>query len=361
MGVFSRKITAPAIGSELKAAAGGSPVGQFYSYSVGYGEEVALSVPTISRARDLIASMIGALTMKHYTLQWTGERYEKIYLPHEPWIDQPDPEVTRNFFYSNIFSDLFFYGRAFAAITRRRADDGRPAAFTWLPCADISTPDQSGPQWFGKSKSIAFNGYPLDPNDVVQILSPINGVLFQGARAVTISAHLDQWTDRQATSEQVPGYLQQRGGETMSGEELSELAQAWATLRKGTDGAIGALNDYVEFVEYKNNPFDILSKQREYQALELSRVANIPPYLVGIPTGGMTYQNAQQARQDLYLFGAKPFIDAIEQTFSMNQILPRGRYVEFDIAAYLAEASIAPEVMVEPEVEDSPDMEEEDL
>lgn len=360
MGIFSKRVTAPAIGGEVRAAAGGSPVGSFYSYSVGYGEEVGLSVPTISRARDLIASMIGALAMKHYTLQWTGERYEKIYLPNEPWIDQPDPDVTRNFFYSNIFSDLFFYGRAFAAITRRRADDNRPAAFTWLPAADINTPDQAGPQWFGKSKSINFNGYPLDPNDVVQILSPVNGLLFQGARAVTIAAHLDQWMDRQATSEQVPGYLQQRGGETMSGDELSELAQAWSTLRKSTDGAIGALNDYVEFVEYKNSPYDILSKQREYQALELSRVANIPPYLVGIPTGGMTYQNAQQARQDLYLFGAKPYIDAIEQTFSMNQILPRNRYVEFDIASYLAEAALAPEIYVEEPVDDEEDdMEEE--
>jgi phage portal protein BeeE len=359
MGIFSRKIQAPAIGADVRAAAGGSPVGSFYQYSVGYGEEVALSVPTISRARDLIASMIGALTMKHYTLQWTGERYEKIYLPNEPWIDQPDPNVTRNFFYSNIFSDLFFYGRAFAAITRRRADDNRPAAFTWIPAADISTADQAGPQWFGPSKEITFNGYPMDPRDMVQILSPVNGLLFQGARAVTISAHLDQWTDRQATSEQVPGYLQQVGGETMSGEELSELAKSWAALRKSTDGAIGALNDYVKFEEYKNNPFDILSKQREYQALELARVANIPPYLVGIPTGGMTYQNAQQARQDLYLFGAKPYIDAIEQTFSMNQILPRNRFVEFDVKSYLSENSLAdPEVLVEPEVEDSPDMEE---
>ena len=84
MGIFSKKIQAPAIGADVRAAAGGSPVGAFYSYSVGYGEEVALSVPTISRARDLIASMIGALTLKHYTLQWTGERYEKIYHPNEP-------------------------------------------------------------------------------------------------------------------------------------------------------------------------------------------------------------------------------------------------------------------------------------
>jgi len=97
MGVFSKKITAPAIGSEVKAAAGGSPVGQFYSYSVGYGEEVALSVPTISRARDLIASMIGALSMKHYTLQWTGERYEKIYLPTSLGLTSPTRKSPETF------------------------------------------------------------------------------------------------------------------------------------------------------------------------------------------------------------------------------------------------------------------------
>ena len=48
----------------------------------------------------------------------------------------------------------------------------------------------------------------------------------------------------------------------------------------------------------------------------------------------MTYQNAQQARQDLYLFGARIYMDAIEQTLSSAQVLPRNRYVEFDIEDY---------------------------
>ena len=51
----------------------------------------------------------------------------------------------------------------------------------------------------------------------------------------------------------------------------------------------------------------------------------------------MTYQNAQQARQDLYLFGAKPFIDCIEQTLSLNSVTPRGRYIELDVDSYLEE------------------------
>jgi hypothetical protein len=76
----------------------------------------------------------------------------------------------------------------------------------------------------------------------------------------------------------------------------------------------------------------------------MARIANIPPYLVGAPSGsGMTYQNAQQARQDLYLFGAKPFIDCIEQTLSMNNITPRGRYIYLDIETYLEEYEMSSE------------------
>jgi len=72
-------------------------------------------------------------------------------------------------------------------------------------------------------------------------------------------------------------------------------------------------------------------------ALEMARLANIPPYLVGVSVPGYTYQNADSARMDLYQFGAKPLIECIEQTLSANSIIPRGRYVELDVRNYLAE------------------------
>jgi phage portal protein BeeE len=308
------------------------------NYSVGNAEERALSIPTISRSRDLIASMIGSLELKHYSEQWNGESYDEVYLPREPWMDRPDPKVTRNFFFANIFSDLFFHGRAFAFVTSRYST-GLPATFTWIPTASITTPNQNGPQFFGEADTILFNGQEINKNDVIQFLSPIQGLLYQGARATSIAIHLDQAADRYATLETVPGYLQQKGGETMDGESLGDLAAAWAAARRAN--AIGALNDYVEFVEYKKDPSEVLQSSREYQALELARIANIPPYLVGIATGGMTYQNAQQARQDLYLFGARPYLDCIEQTLSMNNVLPRNRYVEFDIDSYLMDNNMA--------------------
>jgi hypothetical protein len=337
---FGKKAVKPAFASApVRAQAGrASQIGSLYTYSVGAGVQAALQVPTISRARDLIVSMVGALMLRQYSHVNTPAGLEPVELPLETWMSRPDPQTTPGFTYSRTASDLFMFGRAFWYITSRYAN-GFPASFQWLPAANINTEDQAGPFWFGPSDKIRFNGQPVDANEIVQFLSPIDGILATGQRAIDIALRLDQAARRFATNEIAAGYLRQVGGEPMSGDELGELAAAWASARQ--TNAIGALNEHVTFVEFTSDPSKLqLQEGRQHAALELSRVANIPAYLVGIPTGGMTYQNAQQARQDLYLFGAKPYIQTIEQTLSMPNVLPRGRHVEFDVDRYLRSWSI---------------------
>lgn len=333
MGIFMRKETS----TQVKAAAGaaGNPlVGNFINYTTGLDRSTALRNPTISRARDLICGMIGCLEITQYGRQWDGDEYEYIDLPPDTWFQNPDPNVTRNFLMSFCADDLMFYGRAFWVVTQRNPAQF-PIAFTWIPAADVTTFDQAGPQWWGPSSQIYFQGIQLDTKDVVQFLSPIPALLFTGSRAINTATRLDAAAEKFATMEVPAGYLKQTGGEPMSGQELADLAAAWSEARMTS--SVAALNEYVEWRESNIDPSKMeLVAARTYQALELSRVANIPPYLVGAPSGsGMTYQNAQQARQDLYLFGAKPYIDCIEQTLSLNHITPRGRYIELDVDSYL--------------------------
>jgi len=347
MGLFTRKVETAhfAAAPTVKAAAGAANIGNFLVYQTGSAEVKALSNPTVSRSRDLIAGLIGSLELKHYSKQWMGENYEEVYLPLEPWMERPDPKVTRSFFFVNIFSDLFFRGVAYAYITRRYApagggSQGFPAAFTWLPAANITSTKQTGyPQFYGPSDELEFNGQPLDVNNVVQFISPIEGILKIGARAINTSIYLDAAADKYAQLETTPGYLQQVDGEDLSGEDLGSLASAWANARK--QNAIGALSRQVEFREFKANPMEVIADQRKFQALEMSRLCNVPSYLVSAPVEGasMTYQNAQQARQDLYLFGARLYLDVIEQTLSSDNILPRGRYVEFNMEDYASEVA----------------------
>jgi hypothetical protein len=72
----------------------------------------------------------------------------------------------------------------------------------------------------------------------------------------------------------------------------------------------------------------------------------------------MTYQNAQQSRQDLYLFGAKPILHSIEERLSMDDVLPRGRHVQFDVEEYLEDYNMKETEMVR---EPSPALPEEDM
>ena len=174
MGIFSRKVdTASFASAPVQAAAGASYIGNFIQYTTGSAEVRALSIPTVSRSRDLLAGIISSVGIKHYSKQWNGEDYDEVYLPLEPWMETPDPKVSRSFFFVNIFSDMFFYGAAYAYVTTRYST-GLPASFTWLPAANISSTEQTGiPQYYGPSKELEFNGQPLDVNNVIQFLSPI--------------------------------------------------------------------------------------------------------------------------------------------------------------------------------------------
>jgi len=299
-----------------------------------------MSVPTIARAVGLITSTIGGLNLASYTIQYTNGLPNRIYIEPDRWHMQPDPNTTRNFTIASTVRDLMFEGRAFWYITERYAN-GFPSAFTWLPANNVQTPGNAGPEWFGPTNDIMFQGVTVPVDNVVQFLSPIPGMLWYGDRAIDIAVSLDQAAKRFSSVEIAAGYLQQRDGEPMSGDELVELASAWSDARQNR--AIGALNQHVEWVEFKSNPSTLqLHEGRQHAAMELARVMQVPPWLVGLSVGGMTYQNSTEARRDLFLFGAKPYVDCIEETLSMQQVTPRGRYVELDIRSYLEEAATNP-------------------
>ena len=141
MAIFNRSVNKAAISPEpTKAAAAGgaymaqntsnvgaSMIGTYYSYVEGEARNRAMSVPTVSRARDLMASVIGCMSLKQYSLVWNGDEMEKLPQAPRTWLNKIDPTLPNNFILSWTFDDLFFYGRAFWYVTSRSQSDGRPA------------------------------------------------------------------------------------------------------------------------------------------------------------------------------------------------------------------------------------------
>ena len=312
---------------------GAGQIGQYYSYIEGDARNRAISVPTISRARDLMASVLGCMSLKMYNEIWNGDEMEKMPLAPRTWLRKIDPAVPNNFTLSFLFDVLFFFGRAFLYITSRTAD-GFPASFTRLPAAMVQTLDQSGPVWFAPSKQIVFQGGELDANDVVQFLSPIQGIIYMSTQSVATAIKLEAARYRNASSAIPAGILRQVGGEPLSGQELADLAGAFNLARETNQTA--ALNEFVTYTETLTSPDKmLLIDSAEFQAMEMARLCNIPPYLAGISVGSYSYQSSAESRMDLWTFGVRAYADCIAGTLSQNNVLPNGTYVEFDVEQYL--------------------------
>ena len=359
MALFNRVNKAAISPAPAKAAASGgySPnsagvnlIGQYYTYIEGPARNRAMSVATISRARDLMASVIACMPLKMYNEMWNGDEMEQVNIAPRTWLRQPDPSVTYNFLMAWTFDDLFFYGRAFWYITAR-TQDGYPTAFTRLPAGSVTTQDQAGPVWFAPSNEVYFQGNMIDPKDLVQFLSPIQGIVYMSEQTVATAIKLEAARYRNAESSIPAGVLKQTGGEPLSATELADLASAFNAARATNQTA--ALNEFLSYTETTATPDKmLLIDAANYQALECARLTNVPPYLVGVSTGSYSYQSSEQARADLYIFGVKAYADCIAATLSQNNVLPRGTYVKFDADEYLVENYAADKM-------DSPDMPQE--
>lgn len=343
MGLFTRKPAPNVRAAAASSTAGTAALSLVAPNNGSVGRARAMRIPTVSRSRDLLCSMVASLNIDHFGTQWTGERLERIPLPPEPWMVRPEQRVPRAHTLAWTTDDLIFYGRAHWYITARRSADGRPYGFLRLPASSVIVEAES---WAANVPmgpySLSMNGENIPTKDVVTFWSPVEPLLTTGARAFFTAERLDQAATRFATVPTGLGYLKQVGGEPLSGDELADLADAWVEARLN-DGSIAALNEFIEFRESTIDPSKLqLTEAREYEAKELARLANVPGYLVGVDQSGMTYANAQQSRQDLFLFGALPYAKCITEQLSGDDVTPRGHVVDFDLTEWVSSADAIP-------------------
>jgi hypothetical protein len=361
VGIFSRQVTKAAISpidESHKAAAAGSYgtyqsnqgvnfIGEYFAYYEGDARNRANSIPTLSRARDLLASVISSTKLEMYNEVWndTEKEMECVYIAPRSWLRQPDPTIPYATLMAWTLDDLLYYGRCFWYITSRTAD-GFPATFTRLPAGSVTCQDQTGPVFFAPSKEVYFQGGMLDPNDLVQFISPVQGIIYQSQTAIETALRVEQSRYRNAQSSLPSGVLQVKaGGEPLSSQELADLATAFNSARVNNQTA--ALNEFLTYEETKALPDNMLMiESADFSGKEMCRLGNIPFYLAGFDVGAYQYSTSAGAREDLLLFGARQYLDCVSQTLSGNNVLPRGTYVKFDIDSYL-ESMMKDEMMTE--------------
>jgi phage portal protein BeeE len=126
----------------------------------------------------------------------------------------------------------------------------------------------------------------------------------------------------------------------LSAQELADLSAQFNAARRTNQTA--ALNEFLSYEATTATPDRmLLIESAQFSALQMAQISQLPPYLLGIPTGSYAYTNSRESRIDTFLYGTKLWAECIASTLSSNQVLPNGTYVEFDTDEYLGELNDA--------------------
>ena len=290
----------------------------------------AMSVPSVARCRNLIAGVVGDLPLNLYRKS-TGEE-----LGNPIWVDQPAINQPRSVTMAWTVDSLMMYGVAYWQVTELYAEDGRPSRFKWIPNVKVTfETDLYGmeiTQYYIDAVAVPMQGL----GSIVTFQAFDEGILERGSETIRAAIDLRK-AAVVASSTPLPSGVLRNNGADLDPKEIQGLLAAWKTARQNRSTAY--LTSTLEYTPTSFSPKDMMyDEAQQFLATEISRLCNIPAYLVSAEANSsMTYANVLDERKQFYALSVAPYVNAIQDRLSMDDITARGNAVRFDVdASFLA-------------------------
>lgn len=279
----------------------------------------AMTLPAVAKGRNLVCGTISRCPL----IAMNGtERVDAA----PAWCSQPEPERPRSQTINWTLDALLFYGRAFWLVRDRYAT-GYPRYFRFLPEADIET-DEYG-------RLVTAYGQPVKEGDYIRFDSPNDALLISGARHIRAALALEQAAARAALNPVPSVELHQTKGADLTQEEIDALVDAWAKARNGSNGGVAYTSQGIEVNTHGQPAEQLMIEARAAVNVDTARALGLPAWALDAPIAGasMTYSNSWSRARELIDFGLSPYMAAITDRLSMDDVLSAGRWAMFDTTA----------------------------
>ena len=300
-----------------------SPYAMPFQYSYVSRNE-AISVPALMRCRNLLAGTIGAIPLELYKKSTNEE------LGSPAWLEQPSYSQPRSVTIAWTVDSLLFYGQAFWKVVEIYSEDGRPSRFEWIANNRV-TATLDSTNTFVKSYAVDGVTLPMDGlGSLVTFQSLNDGILNTGVSTIRAAIDVQKAAAIAASTPMATGYIKNTGAD-LDPKEVSGLLAAWKNARNNRSTAY--LTSTLEYNPVSFSPKDMMYSEAIFNlATECARLCNVPAYYVSADSNNsMTYANVQDERKQFLTLSLQPFITAIEDRLSMDDITARGNVVKFDI------------------------------
>ena len=297
------------VASLLYGATAGDPV----TYASPVSRQSALQVPAVKRGRDLIPGTLGTLPIDLY-----GKDNRQV-----PWtlFEQPEKHVPRSVTMAKTYADLWFEGVAFWLITEY-GWHGYPTQVVRLDPKSVTiTADYK--TYVTREGHNGSTVQWIEDKDLIRFDSPTEPLLTSAARAIKSSLLLDAAALRYSDGAPMQDYFTPADDYDPDQDEVDDALDQWDVARK--QRATG----YVPHgFKYNLNAFDAqklqLAEARQHAVLELARAMGVDAEDLAVSTTSRTYQNSQDRYQARIKDTLRPFMVAVEERLSMNDVSPRG-------------------------------------
>ena len=284
----------------------------------------AAAVPSVARASQLIKGVVGTLPLTLFRKS-TGQE-----LGSPLWLEQPDVRQPRVVTMAWTVDALFYYGVAYWEVTELYADDGRPARFAWVSnsrvTVDLNANNTVVDFYYVDGKRRPSSGL----GSLITFQGLDEGILNRGGRTIRAALDLEKAAAISAATP-VPAGVIQNNGADLPEEQITGLLNSWKLARNQRSTAY--LSASLKYEPTSFSPKEMMMNEAaQFLSTQLARLCNVPAYLLSADmNNSMTYSNVIDERRQFVDMSLRPYICAIEDRLSMNDITNSQNYVRFDL------------------------------
>jgi HK97 family phage portal protein len=289
----------------------------------------AMEVPSVARARSIICGTAASLPLRAFN------KINGAQIDGRTILTQPDPALPTAVMMSWTFDDLVFHDVAYWQVLELSPEDNRPTRARRIDPMRISYNTEG-------YNNVIINGFFLDGQQlpmagvgslIVFYGLGTGGILTRAGRTIKTALDLEKAVSRMA-EEPNPAMYIKNSGVDLPASQVSALLSNWKAARAQRATAYLSGNLEVETFGFDASQME-LSANRMNTATEIARLMNIPAWYLNAESTSSTYSNTLQERRSLIDLSLMPFLIAVEQRLSMDDITPSTQKVRFEIEEYL--------------------------
>lgn len=293
--------------------------------------ELALSIPAVSKARNLLVSCIAKFPLRSWRWDETNQT-DTDTTAENRWLFATDGFQSPHERMADTVDDGIFYGCSLWLVDRSDAK-GNPiiraerCPYEWWEIRDGVTPVVRDPD------DSAAEERELKPGEYILFDFPFAGLLAVGAR--TLRGARDQelaWVAR--AKNPIPMVDLHRTADYVEMEkgEVSTMISDWNTsLANPSGGGVQSTPDGIEVNVYGDVKPELMIEGRNAVRTDVGSFLNIRTAMLDgtIGVDSLTYTTKEGERNAFFEFDLPFWTDPIEARLSMDDVVPRGSRVRF--------------------------------